>query len=243
MPPEGMTIDELAREAGCTTRNIRNYQTARLLPAPVMAGRVAHYDDGHLARLRLIAGLQEQGFSLAGIGRLIAAWEEGRGLADVLGFEKALTEPWSDDEPELVSPAQLLELFPEVAADPSLAESSQRLGLIEPAGEMVRVPHPRLMRIGAQLVAAGIPLAAVHEDLVALRSDLDRVATRFVALFEDHVWGPFAEAGMPADRLPQVTDALRRLRPLAMEATEAVLAQAMDRRVALSTAVRAGATG
>ncbi|MDP8987506.1 MAG: MerR family transcriptional regulator, partial [Actinomycetota bacterium] len=38
-----MTIDDLAREAGCTTRNIRSYQTLGLLPPPSIVGRVGYY--------------------------------------------------------------------------------------------------------------------------------------------------------------------------------------------------------
>lgn len=235
--PATMTIDELARRAGCTTRNVRNYQTARLLPPPEIVGRVAHYGEGHLARLRLIASLQSQGFSLAGIGQLLRAWEEGHSLGDLLGFERVLTEPWTDDEPQRVTPEQLLSLFPESRYDPSAAQRSLQLGLIVPQDDgTILVPQPRLLRIGAELVAAGIPLAAVHEDLAALRDDLDRVARRFVALFEDHIWKPFAAAGMPADRLPAITETLRRLRPLAEESVRAVLAQAMQRHVARSTA-------
>ena len=76
--------------------------------------------------------------------------------------------------------------------------------------------------------------------MAALRADMARVAGRFVALFERHVWEPFAEAGMPAERLPEVTESLRRLRPLAAIAVKAVLAQAMEEAVAASTALRAG---
>ena len=35
-----MTIDELARRAGTTTRNVRSYQTRGILPPPRMVGRV-----------------------------------------------------------------------------------------------------------------------------------------------------------------------------------------------------------
>jgi len=234
-----MTIDELARHAGSTTRNIRNYQTARLLPAPDIEGRVAFYGAGHLARLRLIAGLQQRGFSLAGIGQLLTAWEQGRGLAEVLGFEEALTQPWSDEEPQLMTVEELLALFPEAATDPTHTQRSLGLGLIELEGEMVRIPHPRLLRAGAELVAAGIPLAAVHEQLEALRADMDRVALRFVALFEEHVWTPFAEAGLPAAGLAAVTDAMRRLRPVAITSVNSVLATAMDHRIALSMGAHA----
>ncbi|HEX2700054.1 MAG TPA: MerR family transcriptional regulator [Acidimicrobiales bacterium] len=238
-PGDTMTIDELARRAGCTTRNIRNHQTAGLLPPPTLVGRVGRYDDGHLARLRLITQLQDQGYSLAGIASLLQAWEQGHSLADVLGFEKALTAPWTDEEPEVVSPAALFELFPESATRPDLILRAVELGLISPEGPDVLVHSPRLVRTGAELVAVGVPLAATLEELGRLRQDLDRVAGRLVQLFEDHVWTPFADAGMPADQLPHVTDALRRMRPLAAATVDAVLAQAMEHRTAASTAMAA----
>lgn len=237
----GMTIDELARKAGVTTRTVRNHQTAGLLPPPTLVGRVGRYDDGHLARLRLVARLQEQGHSLAGISELLRAWETGRGLADVLGFEQALTAPWIDEEPEVVSPEHLFELFPESTTQPDLIRRAVELGLLAPEGTQVRLPSPRLVHIGAELVAVGVPLAAALDELAELREDLDRVARRFVRLFEDHVWKPFADAGMPADQLPQVTDALRRMRPLAATTVQAVLAQAMQQQVAASTSMTAAA--
>ncbi|MDQ3571043.1 MAG: MerR family transcriptional regulator [Actinomycetota bacterium] len=237
--PEHMTVDELAREAGTTTRNVRNYQTLGLLPPPTMVGRVGHYDEGHLARLRLVAHLQGQGFSLGAIAALLRAWEEGRDLADVLGFEQALTAPWSEEAPEVVSAEELLELFPEAAADPDLAARAVELGLIVPEAGAFRLPSPSLVRVGAELVDVGVPLAATHDEVATLRADMARIAGRFVALFERHVWQPFAEAGMPAERLPEVTESLRRLRPLAAIAVKAVLAQAMEEAVAASTALRA----
>src|SRR5919199_2656942 len=100
---ERMTVDELAQRAGTPPRNVRNYQTRGLLPPPRLVGRVGYYDEGHLGRLRLIAQLQDQGFSLAGIAELLRAWEQGRSLADLLGFEHALTAPWSDEEPETMT--------------------------------------------------------------------------------------------------------------------------------------------
>ncbi|MFN2533960.1 MAG: MerR family transcriptional regulator [Pseudonocardiaceae bacterium] len=91
--PPGMTVDELARQARTTTRNIRNYQTLGVLPPPSVVGRVGYYNEGHLGRLRLITRLQEQGFTLAGIRELVQAWEQGRSLGDLLGFEQILTAP------------------------------------------------------------------------------------------------------------------------------------------------------
>lgn len=70
---EAYTIDDLARHAGVTQRNIRAYQSRGLLPPPTMRGRVGHYGDEHLVRLRLIQTLQDDGFNLTAIGALFAA--------------------------------------------------------------------------------------------------------------------------------------------------------------------------
>ena len=231
-----MTIDELAREAGVTTRNIRAYQTRGLLPSPRMEGRVGYYDEGHLARLRYIAGLQERGFSLAAIQCLLDAWEEGRGLNDVLGFEEALTAPWSDESPEPVSLEWLMERFPEGLEDPSLVQRSVALGLLVEVDGQLHAPSPRLLHIGVELVAAGVPLAAVLDEYERLVADADRIAFRFVDLFESNVWEPFVTAGMPPDRLAEVTEALQRARPTASMAMDAALAHAMERAVAASAA-------
>ncbi len=238
-----MTIDELARQAGSTTRNVRNYQTLGLLPPPTVVGRVGHYGEGHLARMRLIARLQARGFSLSGIGELLRAWEEGRGLSEVLGFERELTAPWHEEASEKLSAAELLERFPEAADDPRLATRAVELGLIVPEEDGFRIPSPSLLRAGAELVEIGVPLAATQDVVAALRAHMAAVAKRFVELFERYVWAPFVEAGMPSEQLPVVTEAVRRMRPLAAVSVEAVLNQAMEQAVAASIALQVASIG
>lgn len=82
-----MTIEELARVSGVTTRTIRAHQSAGLVPPPSLDGRVGRYGDDHLSRLRAIRALQRRGYSLAAIRDLMTAWERGRSLGDVLGLE------------------------------------------------------------------------------------------------------------------------------------------------------------
>lgn len=237
MPPVGgITIDQLARESGATSRNIRAYQTRGLLPSPRMEGRVGYYDDGHLARLKYIANLQERGFSLAAIQCLLDAWEDGRGLNDVLGFEEALTAPWSDESPEPVSIEWLLERFPEAVEDRSLVTRAVSLGLLTEVDGGFEAYSPRLLRVGVELVGAGVPLAAVLDEYERLVADADRIAGRFVELFEANVWEPFVAAGMPPERLATVTEAIQRARPTASAAVDAALAHAMERAVAASAA-------
>jgi DNA-binding transcriptional MerR regulator len=227
-----MKIEDLARASGCTTRNIRNYQTRGLLPPPVVVSRIGYYDQGHLARLRLIATLQERGYSLAAIADLAHAWEEGKDVADLLGFEQALTEPWGDDErPERVPLEVMLDSFPGAATDPALVDRTVRLGLIELDGDHVVILRPHTVSVGAELVAAGVPLATALDELELLAADADRIAGRFVGLFDQHVWEPFQSAGLPADALAEVTAALQRMRPLATRAVALAIRAAMDERV------------
>lgn len=234
-----LTIEELAHKSGATTRNIRNYQTRGLLPPPTVLGRIGYYDDGHLARLRLIANLQGRGYSLAAIGDLLRAWQEGRSVGDILGFEEALTEPWDQQTPERVPVEVLLDRFPEAAGDDRLIDRVIRLGLVAIDGDDVVVLRPEHVAVGADLVAAGVPLAAALDELEALTTQTGHIAERFVDLFDRHIWAPFESAGMPAENLAEVTAALHRLRPLAARAVRAALGPAMDQRVAQTTAERA----
>ena len=48
------TIDELAREAGMTVRNVRSHHARGLLPPPEVRGRTGFYGTEHVERLRLI---------------------------------------------------------------------------------------------------------------------------------------------------------------------------------------------
>lgn len=230
------TIDDLAHKAGTTTRNIRSYQTRGILPPPRMVGRVGYYNEGHLARLKYTANLQERGFSLAAIACLLSAWEEGRSLTDVLGFEEALTAPWSDEVPEQFSAEKLVEMFPEVAEHPELIERAVALGLLQPDGDGFLAPSPRMIVNGGELVSVGMPLSVALDEYERLSADLKRIAERFVAMFEDYVWEPFVQDGWPIDRLPAVTDALQRVRPAASTSVHAVFARRMEEAVAASSA-------
>lgn len=236
-----MTIDEVARASGLTSRNVRAYQSRGLLPPPTVEGRVGHYDEGHLARLRLITRLQRQGFSLAAVAELLRAWEEGQGLADVLGFEEALTTPFIErEEPGFLTLSELAERFPGGTGD-DLARAVE-LQILEPEGDGYRVVSPRLLEIGTRLVAAGLPVSVAIEAAARLRERIDAIAADFVELFETHVWEPFATAGMPPDRLAGVTSSLQRMRPLGFEAVAHALAEALERKVMESTARQAVAS-
>ena len=74
---------------------------------PRREGRIGWYSQAHLNRLRVIGQLLDRGHTLGGIGELLSAWEQGYDLADLLGFERAMTAPWSDEVPVPVTVADL----------------------------------------------------------------------------------------------------------------------------------------
>ena len=86
-------IDDLARLAGTTTRNIRVYRDRGLLPPPLRVGRIALFNDTHLTRLRLITSMLDRGYTIAHVREMLSAWEEGKNLGDVLGLETAIVGP------------------------------------------------------------------------------------------------------------------------------------------------------
>src|SRR5579884_4488190 len=66
-----LTIEQLAAESGMSVRNIRAHQARGLLAPPEVRMRVGYYGPEHVLQLRLIRDLQDQGFNLNGIKRLL----------------------------------------------------------------------------------------------------------------------------------------------------------------------------
>ncbi|TMK20223.1 MAG: MerR family transcriptional regulator [Actinobacteria bacterium] len=222
-------IDELAREAGTTVRNVRAYQDRGLISPPRREGRVGMYTDAHLSRLRIIGQLLDRGYSLANIAELIGALERGHDLGELVGLGAALTTPWSDEAPTYISAQELFALFGGENAE-TLADAI-KLGFVEPEGDRFRVPSPRLLHAGAELFAAGIPLEAIMGVARALRRDVDRIAGKFVELTATHLFDPYGDALPPPEDVPRLAELVRRLRPLAQMAVDAELARAMERHV------------
>ncbi|GAB3658398.1 MerR family transcriptional regulator [Actinocorallia lasiicapitis] len=224
-------IDELAQKAGTTVRNIRSYQDRGLLPAPRLQGRVGLYDEAHLARLRLIGQMLERGYTLSNISDLIGAWEAGRDVGDVLGLEQVLTSPWSDEIPGWATIDELIATFGPEATSAEIEQRLARtieLGLIEPDGDRFRVPSPRLLHVGAELVAAGIPLEAVLEIADEIRRDCEVIAGRFVNLVSRHV---LSDADLLGEDAVRVAEVVRRMRPLVQMVVNPFVARGMEEKV------------
>jgi DNA-binding transcriptional MerR regulator len=224
-------IDELAREAGTTVRNVRVYQDRGLLAPPRRDGRVGIYTDAHLARLRLIGQLLGRGYTFATIGEMLTVWERGGDLADIFDLQSALGDPWTDDVPAYISLDELRDLFGSELSEASLGRAI-RLGLIEPDSGRYRVPSPRLLQAGAELVSIGMPIEAVLDLAERLGQRVDAVAADLVDTVTSHILATHAPDGLlRGEEIAEVAAITRRMRPLARMAVESLLGQSMGRQV------------
>ena len=125
-------MEELARLAGTTTRNIRLYRDRGLLDAPDRIGRLAIYNDSHLTRLRLISDLLRRGYTIANVRELLTAHKNGKQLAEVIGVpsSSAPANSWAPDHPQDMPLSQAQALI----ADPPAFERLTALGIIQVEG-------------------------------------------------------------------------------------------------------------
>ncbi|MBW5485206.1 MerR family transcriptional regulator, partial [Streptomyces bambusae] len=216
--------EELAEAAGIPVRTLRFYRERKLLPPPRREGRIAWYDDHHLARLRTIAALLERGHTLGGIAELTAAFERGR---DVGQLSEMLGMGWSEETPVRLTPEALADYF-EGEVTPENLAASLDLGYVATDGDEIVHVSRRLLDVSSALVREGVPLAAVLEAGRQVRVHADAMAKLFADLISAHVEG---------------ADAMTRLRPLAKSVVEAELAMAMDRLLAAGAGGAAGAAG
>jgi hypothetical protein len=79
------------------------------------------------------------------------------------------------------------------------------------------VPSPAILKAGEDIVALGVPVSHGLAVVEKVQRHARGVAREFVRLFLQDVWKPFADAGMPEDKLPEVRASLERLRSVATD--------------------------
>lgn len=221
-------IDDLARAAGTTVRNVRVYQDRELLPPPRREGRRAIYSDGHLVRLRLIINMLERGYAFAQIHEMLTAWETGRSLGDVLGLEDAMGRSWTEHAPKVVSLSQLREMFKGELTQENIRRALD-LDLLERWGARFVAPSPQLLEAGGELVQLGVPLAKVLDLAEQLQTDVDHVASVLVSQVREHVLRIGAGVTPTEEEAERFSDVIRRLRPLVLSALNAAATRSAER--------------
>ena len=221
---ETFTIAELSARSGVPVTALRMYQQRRLLAAPLRHGRIGHYNAGHVERLRLIAKLQDRGYSLAAIADVLARPGNLELLLDEgvpsLAPEQAIT---------LTLP-ELIQRLPAGGFSFDMVRRAQELGLLEIHAEQITVAQPTFLDVGSALVGMGIPGSVVLDAYERLRIQLAEVADDFVAIYDTHLGGVNPGADIEAD-IAKVGEQLDILSSAAVEVVVSELRRAL-RRVA-----------
>lgn len=223
-----LTVEQLAQETGMSVRNIRNHQSRGLLPPPEVRARIGYYGPTHVARLRLIQEMQAEGFKLSAISRLIG--EHGADADRFVGLRQAVTAPFTREAPEVMTRAELRERFG--VEDDRLLARAQKLGVLVDLGdERFEAPSPALLRAAEEVLKMGIELPQALAAIEKLNRNAQAAARSFVNLFVEELWKPFDESGRPEEGWAEITAAVERLRPLALEAFGATFRLALTAEV------------
>lgn len=225
-------IDELARLAGTSVRNVRYYQDGGMLPPPRRHGRVALYSEAHLARLKLIIRMLNRGYIAANITELVTAWERGRDLSEVLGLEHELSGFLTEEPSGYLTVAEIHALFATTEAGTELVAKIESAGLAAPAGDRYRVPSLPALHAVAELIKAGAPSAAVLEHSGQMLRGIDENVRGLVSAIADHLLRGREHGWMPSSGdLPDLAGLFKQIRPLATTAATAALNLSLDRHV------------
>src|ERR1700750_2975312 len=124
-----LTIEQLAAQTGMSVRNIRAHQARGLLAPPEVRMRVGYYGPEHVAQLQQIRELQDEGFNLNGIKRLL---EDQQGTAErLLQFKQTLAPPRSEEAPQRLTLGQLSRRFAvDPVEGPEILARALRLGIL-----------------------------------------------------------------------------------------------------------------
>ncbi|MGA9374972.1 MAG: MerR family transcriptional regulator [Mycobacterium sp.] len=233
-------IDELAQLAGTTTRNIRVYRDRGLLHPPLRVGRIALFNDTHLTRLRLITSLLDRGYNIAHVHEMLSAWEQGKGVGDLLGIESAIAGSWATEKPERMSVADARRL---VDDDPGF-DRMVDLGVIklEDAGpgraarqedHTAIVVRPKLIEAFSELRQYGVStdkLIGLHEQIAPLVDQISGLLVQAGIAEVLHRVNPGAP--LPADtEIAELLTMLVRFRTQAVSAVSATLAFSIESTV------------
>ncbi|WP_137148751.1 MerR family transcriptional regulator [Mycolicibacterium sp. CR10] len=220
-------LDELARLAGTTTRNIRVYRDRGLLHPPLRVGRIALFNDTHLTRLRLITSMLDRGYTIAHVNEMLSAWEQGKDLGDMLGLESAIAGSWATEKPQRMPVADARRLVDDDAGFDRLVT----LGLIRlEADEHATIVRPKLVEAFNELRQYGVTLDKlidIHEKVKPLLDQISGILVQ--AGVEEVVDKVNPGAALPDDvEVAELITTLVRFRTQAVQAVAATLAFSIE---------------
>jgi DNA-binding transcriptional MerR regulator len=218
------TIDELAARTGMTVRTVRFYATEGLLPAPERRGRVAYYGADHRRRLELIRTLQDHGYTLSAIERVLSRIPVGAPPAE-FAVHSAVLAPWLPDPSVQFDRATLEQRI----GHPITAE---QLGYLVQIGALEQVDadtfraSPAVLGHAVELMQVPVPTSVLHDSAAIIDEHATAVAEGLTDVFIRAIWGPYQRGEIDHE---QVVALLARLRPMAVHGLVAAFGRAADR--------------
>ena len=217
------TVDELAARTGMTVRTVRFYASEGLLPAPQRRGRIAYYDARHRLRLDLIRTLQEHGYTLAAIDRVLQRIPHDAAPAEYV-VQSAVLAPWLPDVSEVLDRAALDRRVGR-RLDDEMLDYLARIGALEVVGDERYRTSPALLGHAIELLELPVSPEFLSESAAIIDTHATAVADGLTELFARTVWGPYQRGEMDHE---QVVALLDRIRPLAIQGLVGAFTRAAD---------------
>jgi DNA-binding transcriptional MerR regulator len=218
------TIDELAARTGMTVRTVRFYATEGLLPSPERRGRLAYYGPQHRMRLELIRTLQEHGYTLAAIERVLARVPADASPAEY-AVHSAVLAPWLPEQTEQIDRAGLERRLGRRITDDEIGYFVQ-IGALDPTGEDTFAVSSAMLGHALELISLPVPTSVLRDSAAIIDEHATAVANGLTEVFIGAVWGPYQRGELDHE---QVVAMLSRLRPLAVQGLVSSFGRAADR--------------
>lgn len=218
-----LTVDELAARTGMTVRTVRFYASEGLIPSPARRGRIAYYDARHRMRLDLIRTLQEHGYTLAAIERVLERVPHDATPAEY-SVQSAVLAPWLTEQTEELDRAELDRRIGWVVDDGQLTYLT-RIGAVAPVEGGRFSTSPSLLGHAVQLLNLEVPQHTLQESAAIISEHATAVAEGLTELFARSIWGPYQRGEMTSE---QVAAMLQLMRPLALQGLIGAFARAAD---------------
>ncbi|HEU5271905.1 MAG TPA: MerR family transcriptional regulator [Jatrophihabitans sp.] len=226
---ELLTIDELAARTGLTVRTIRFYAGHGLLPPPMRRGRLGYYSAPHRMRLDFIRELQDYGYTLAAIERVLARIPFEVAPGD-LALHRAMLAPWAPERSEDFDRAGLQRRagreLDEAALDFLLA-----MGTVERTGDGRYRTTPSVLAMGIELLDMPVPRSVLTQAAAVISQHATAAAGELSEVFRRGVWEPYRQGQLDRVDQDQLTAVVSRLRPIAVQSLVAAFERAADRAI------------
>jgi DNA-binding transcriptional MerR regulator len=221
---EELTVDELASRTGMTVRTVRFYAAEGLLPPPVRRGRVGYYGASHRMRLELIRTLQEHGYTLAAIERVLARIPVDAPPAEY-AVQSAVLAPWLPETTERLDRAGLERRVGRRITDDEIGYLVQS-GALQAHDDASFGVSSTALGHAIELMRLPVPMTVLHDSAAIIDEHATAVADGLTEVFTRAIWEPYQRGEIDHE---QVVAMLARLRPLAIQGLVSAFGRAADR--------------